>query len=141
MLMSKVFHNIFLVGILSFDFQRLWSTYRIVLELTSLLFFSYSKFSTPMLSFLFPLSFSFSAFSSIPFSLSSFTFSSFYFCYPDFPCFGLYCFPYLFEHLVIFTYPVFQLISGLWYVNHGIPKITFYFCLPITLISILFLCF
>ena len=83
--------------------------------------------------FFFSFFFCFSSF----FSLFSF---SFCFYYPDFPCFDLYCFLHSFEHLIIFTSPVLQSISRLWWTSHGIPKITLYFCPPITLISIFSLC-
>ena len=45
------------------------------------------------------------------FSSSSFFSFFFCFCHPDFPCFGLHCFPHFSEHLVIFTSPVLQSIS------------------------------
>ena len=81
------------------------------------------------------------------FSLSShflptfaFASSSFCFCHPDFPCFGLHCFPHSSRHLVIFTSSVLQSISGLWRASYSIPKITIHFYPPIMSISILSLC-
>jgi len=68
----------------------------------------------------------------------SFSFlSSFFFSYPNFLYFGLYCFSHSSEYLVIFTSPILQSISELWQVSYNILKITFYFCSPITSISIL----
>jgi len=52
---------------------------------------------------------------------------SFCFCYPNFFYFSLYCLLYFSEHLVIFTSPALQSISGLWQASHNIPKITLYF--------------
>ena len=82
-----------------------------------------------------------------PHSLSShlLSFSSpfsslFYFYQPDFPCFGLYCFPHFSGNLVILTSSVLQSISGLWHASHSIPKIMFHFYSLITSISIFFLC-
>ena len=74
----------------------------------------------------------FSAFFSLFFPASSFCF-----CHPSFPCFGLYYFLHSSRHLVIFTSSIFQLISELWRASHSIPKITFHFCPPITSISVL----
>ena len=85
--------------------------------------------------FFFPLSFS-----SHFLPAFSFASSSFYFCHPDFSCFGLHCFPHSSGHLIIFTSSVFQSISRLWQANYGIPKITFHFYPPITSISVLFPC-
>ena len=79
----------------------------------------------------------FSAFSSCFFPASSFASSSFCFYHPAFLCFGLHCLLHSSGHLVIFTFLVFQLISGLWWASYGIPKITLHFCSPITSISIL----
>ena len=84
----------------------------------------------PLFLFLLPLLFPTSS------SVSSF----FCFSHPDFSCTGLYCFPHSFGHLIILTSPVLQSISELWRASHGIPKITFYFCPPITSISVLSLC-
>ena len=105
---------------------------------------SFTSLSTSIVvSFLGFFLFSFSFF--YPFSSHLFLFSSlssffFCFCQPDFLCFDLHCFPYSSEHLVIFTSPVLQSISRLWYASHSILKLTFYFCPSITSISVLFLC-
>ena len=77
------------------------------------------------------------SFSSHFFPASSFASSSFCFFQPDFPCTSLYCLPHSSGHLIIFTFPVLQSISGLWHASHSIPKITVHFCPPIISISIL----
>ena len=102
------------------SFQRYRFTFRIFEKLISwslyqifLLSPSYFKFSILLLLSSLLLSSSFLIFSSFflffLFLLLSFfsLFSSFfYFCHSSFPCFGSYCFPYYFGHLVIFTSPV-----------------------------------
>ena len=56
--------------------------------------------------------------------LSVFLFSSFFIFFISF--FFSFCFPFphIGEHLIIFTSPFSQSISGLWAANHGIPNIT-----------------
>ena len=132
------------------SFQVSWSTYGTTLILTFLLFLLillpflfYPKF--PILLLLFFISiilFLFFFFFSFFFSSSFSSFFSFFFCfcYPDFPCFSLYCLPHSFKHLVILIFSVFQLISGLWWASYGISKITLHFCLLITSISVLSPC-
>ena len=98
-------------------------------------FISIILFFFPIIFFLLFLLFSLSSSSSSLFS------SSFWFCYPGFFCFGLYCFPQFSGHLVIFTSPILQSISELWQAGHSIFKIILYFYLSITSISVFFLCF
>ena len=102
--------------------------------------YSSTTFFTSIIFSFFCFFFCFSVFFSCFFSASSLISSSFCFCYPDFLCFGLHYFPHSSGHLIIFTSPVFQLISGLWYASHSIPKITLHFCSLITYISVLSLC-
>ena len=92
----------------------------------------------PSITFSFFCFFCFS-FSSCFFSASSFASFYFCFCHSSFSCFGLHCLLYSSGHLIIFTSPVFQSISGLWRASHSIPKITIHFCPLIMSISVLFL--
>ena len=81
-----------------------------------LLFPHYSKSLIFLLPSLFPSFYPFLAFFySFFYSLSSCFFSSsFCFCYSSFPYFSLHCFPHFSRHLIIFTSPILQSISGLW---------------------------
>jgi len=76
--------------------------------------------------------------SSLLFFFSCFFSSFFCFYYFAFLCLNLYCLLYSSGHLIIFTSSVFQSISELWQANHSISKIILYFCLLITLISVLY---
>ena len=150
---SIVWSQGFLVGICSLAF--LPNTWIYVWNLSGTNFFASSSNFAASFSSLFQISHSCTTlFTSIIFSLfgflcsfcsclfsaSSFSSSSFCFCHSDFPCFGLYCFPHSFGHLIILTSPVLQSISGLWCASHSISKIMFHFCSLITLISVLSLC-
>ena len=108
----------------SSSFQRYRSICRIFKVLASLSFlFFFCSFSSHF-------------FSSSSSSSSFFSFF-FYFCNFSSPYFDLHCFPHFYGYLIIFTSPILQSISGLWCASHGISKITFHFCPPITSISIL----
>ena len=103
-------------------FQTCESTYKNILAPNSLppsltlLLLPHPKSLTHLLLFSLLLSFSFFIFFLSFFCsfYSCFFPSSFCFCHPNFPCFGLHYFLYFSEHLIIFISPVLQLISGLW---------------------------
>ena len=68
-----------------------------------------------------------SHFSTIFFTFIVLFFFPFYFCYSCFPLFDLYYLPHFSGYLIIFTFPILQLISELWWASHSIPKITLHF--------------
>jgi len=126
------FHN-FLVGILPLVFLpktwiHLWKCFGTNLftfssDFVASSFLSHISYSSAILftsttfsffGFIFFFSFFFfCSFSSPFFPFSSLFSSSFYFYHPNFPCFGLHCFLHFSGYLVIFTFPVLQLISRL----------------------------
>ena len=99
-----------------------------LLLISNLLFLCHLLYFHHSWLFFFFFSFSFFCFFTSHFFLSFFFFSSsLCFFYPNFPCFGLYCFSHSSRHLIIIISSVLQLILGLWHTSHRILKITLYF--------------